>query len=251
MGRCSDIIQAVAHRAGFHISRYPTLTEFELALKRVLQRYRINVVLDVGANQGQYAEHLRSLAYAGRIVSFEPVSATFLHLERVARDDPNWIVHRTALGSVQGSASMRISADSVFNSFLDASASAAPKFREHLSVVSEQEVQVQRLDAVFDDCIAGVNRPSVLLKTDTQGFDLEVIRGAGIRIHEIQVLQVEIAVRPIYDGMPPFAAMVEMLGEMGFGLVALAPVSRDETGQVVEYDGLFQRSSDATPGVVK
>jgi FkbM family methyltransferase len=44
----------------------------------------INLVLDVGANVGQFGLSLRNRGYAGQIMSFEPVSDAFNELKKVA-----------------------------------------------------------------------------------------------------------------------------------------------------------------------
>jgi hypothetical protein len=63
-------------------------------LMALLELYRVNCVLDVGANRGQYGTLLREAGYAGRIVSFEPVPHIAQQLEAVAAKDGNWSVHR-------------------------------------------------------------------------------------------------------------------------------------------------------------
>src|SRR6476659_2537452 len=57
----------------------------------------IDLVLDVGANVGQFATSLREKGYAGQIESFEPVSSVFQALADTARNDPRWNVHNMAL----------------------------------------------------------------------------------------------------------------------------------------------------------
>lgn len=58
------------------------------ARRRVLlmQRYKIDLVIDVGANQGQFVE-LLSLGYPHRIVSFEPLCDAFAILQQTAATD--------------------------------------------------------------------------------------------------------------------------------------------------------------------
>ena len=64
----------------------------------LLELNRVNCVFDVGANTGQYGKGLRRFGYAGRIVSFEPVSDTFAKLHKSAETDPDWHVYNFALG---------------------------------------------------------------------------------------------------------------------------------------------------------
>ena len=67
-------------------------------IKDIVETHRIDLVLDVGANTGQFGAYLRELGYAGTIHSFEPVEATFQALQRRTSGDANWSCHRMALG---------------------------------------------------------------------------------------------------------------------------------------------------------
>ena len=86
--------------------REPTLADF-------LHCQAIDLVLDVGANEGQFAMALRGAGYAGEIVSFEPISLVFAKLaENVARD-PHWTARRQALGDRVGRAQIEVTARTV------------------------------------------------------------------------------------------------------------------------------------------
>ena len=64
------------------------------------------------------------------------------------------------------------------------------------------EVEVRRLDGLFDEAVAGVANPRVYLKLDTQGFDLKAFAGAGHRTADLVGMQSEVSQVPLYDGMP-------------------------------------------------
>ena len=67
---------------------------------QLLRHHGITRVLDVGANEGGYATELRRFGYAGRIVSFEPVSESFRLLQSHARKDHLWTTLPYAVGAV-------------------------------------------------------------------------------------------------------------------------------------------------------
>src|SRR5262249_3969903 len=75
----------------------------------LMKRHGINMVLDVGANTGQYGTLLRQLGFRGRIVSFEPLSDAFAALQRTAANDPFWSCHNIGLSDVDATASINVS----------------------------------------------------------------------------------------------------------------------------------------------
>ncbi len=77
-------------------------------IRHVLSKYRANVVIDVGANRGQYARALRRTGYKGWIVSFEPVLLDYEALVEAAARDPRWTVHQLALGDCDGTIEMNV-----------------------------------------------------------------------------------------------------------------------------------------------
>ena len=59
-------------------------------LRGALELHGITVVLDVGANEGQYGVQLRRSGYGGRIVSFEPGSEAHASVTACAAADEKW-----------------------------------------------------------------------------------------------------------------------------------------------------------------
>ena len=240
--RVRDLLQAVAHRAGYHVSRWPMKAaghDFKVILQDFLKAHRINCVLDVGANEGQYGKMLRSLGYEGRIVSFEPQVAAFEWLQASAATDREWIVFNLALGDRTGSFPLNVMATSTLSSFKSPNATGKGIFGPWIQVTSTQMVQVRRLDEMLDRCVQGLTQPSMLLKIDTQGYDQEVLHGAGGQLAAFCGIQTEVAVRPIYNQVPGFPDSISAITALGFEISALTPVFR-HLFTVVEFDCLFQ-----------
>jgi FkbM family methyltransferase len=206
----------------------------------ILRLYRINCVLDVGANRGQYARRLRNAGYRGHIVSFEPVAETFARLQAAAAGDPRWSVHRCALGREDATATMTV-VPGTLSSVLEPTPFGVDRYAQFRDATHEV-VPVRRLDALLDEVTAGVSDRRLYLKLDTQGYDLEAFAGMGERAAEVCAMQSEVAVMPIYDGMPLMAEALATYAAAGFEITALYPVSRQSrTGRVVEFDCVLVR----------
>lgn len=194
-------------------------------LQRLLERLEVDCVIDVGANRGQYRDQLRELVgYRGRIFSVEPMSGLAEGLRaRAAKDDALWEIHACALGATAGTARLNVMATDVFSSFLQPA--AGNTFAEANSVVREEEVEVRTLSALLSDLRDrhGIRRP--FLKLDTQGFDLEVLRGGEDVLPSIPGLQTEVAIQPLYAGMPTLEDTLAALKRYHYDIAGFAPIA--------------------------
>jgi FkbM family methyltransferase len=204
---------------------------------------KIDLVLDVGANVGQYALELRRWGYRGRIVSFEPLSSPFLALRERADRDDRWDAVRVGLGERSETLQMHVAANKA------ASSSILPMLRLHRDVapqaayVAVEDVEVRRLDDLL-----GAHRQdarSILLKIDVQGYEAAVIRGAAMTLREAAAVHLEMSLMPLYEGAPLLAEVVGMLADHGFQLVGIEPgIADPRTGHLVQADGIFIRLKD-------
>jgi len=76
---------------------------------------------------------------------------------------------------------------------------------------------------------------------DTQGYDLEVFRGASSIMKNLVALQSEVSQKPIYQGMPRWTESINEYEQSGFRLAGLFPVFRDGF-QYIESDCLMVKA---------
>lgn len=214
-------------------------------LERLLRDLAIDCVIDVGANDGDFASMVRGAGWTGPVASFEPQSGCVEALERLAKDDPTWRIFGMALSDHDGHASLNLRAASQLTSMneprLDSRAASSDRVRDHLGVIGTEEIVVRRLDSIFEEVSAApVHR--AYLKIDTQGHDELVLDGAGGVLDRVMAIQLELTRDPLYEGTSPYLSLIERLERLGFGLSATFPVLVDpESRTLLEFDGVFVR----------
>ncbi|MEM6325518.1 MAG: FkbM family methyltransferase [Bacteroidota bacterium] len=211
-------------------------------LAHLIGTFDVDLVLDVGANRGQFGRDVRARAgYTGEMHSFEPLPAAFKALRERVQGDAAWTAHPFALGAEAGEAELQMPGSAVLSSFL----APAPMLQQ-MGGLDEpprtETVQVCRLDDVFNK-VAHAEGRRILLKMDTQGFDLQVFAGAGDVLESVVVLQSEISVVPIYEEMPPLTESLRTYTDAGFRLSGLYPITTlDKRALTIcEFDALFAR----------
>ncbi len=109
MNLLKALIKNAVHKIGFDLHRLSPSSIPAFQLLKALTYFDIDMVLDVGANVGQFASELRSVGYKGYLVSFEPLSAAHTALSEAAGRDPKWHVHpRSAIGDNDGEIEINI-----------------------------------------------------------------------------------------------------------------------------------------------
>ena len=197
------------------------------------------MVLDVGANAGQYGTHLRATGYQGDIVSFEPLSSAYKVLAEAVALDPKWTACHCALGERDGTSEIFVSSNSWSSSMLGIlpeHTTAAPDSK----YVDKEVISIKTLDSLFDENISSGER--VFLKIDTQGYTKQVLSGANKSIDKISGVFVEMSLVPLYAGEPLIGEVISMLYEKGFALRAIEPEFIDrKNGRWLQVNGLFSR----------
>lgn len=222
-----------------NIERFSSSTNHLSRRKRILNYYDIDTVFDIGANEGQYAKQLRDLNYKNRIISFEPLISTFTILKKNSKSDLKWDVFNYGLGSEEGSMKINISENSYSSSLLEIlpkHIDAAPSSR----YINHELVTIKTMDSVFNNFCDQTN--SVYVKIDTQGFEKEVLKGSTNSLSNINIIQLEMSLTPLYKNESLFHEMFDFLTSNNYKMIGFESGFIDyKSGELLQIDGLFKR----------
>lgn len=228
-----------ANRRGFEIVKAGVTDRISISYLKIFSHFKIDTILDVGANEGQYAMAMRKLGYSNKIVSFEPISAVYKKLSANTSEISNWAAINIALGDKDGEEYINVSQNTVSSSLLE-------MLPEHVKqeagsvYTTKEKITIRKLDSVFN--IYTRPESSVYLKLDVQGFEKNVIDGASDSLRNIKLIQLEMAIVPLYKGELLLADMINYMNGKGFVLYNLIPGFHNfETGQQFQTDGIFVR----------
>lgn len=230
--------KALARSVGLDIAR-AKLPLPDRRRRQLMLRCGVDLVIDVGANAGQYAERLRASGYTGRIVSFEPLSQAFAELSRNAAADPAWDCLNVALGDADTTATIHVSADSFSSSLLSAtpvleqSAPQAVQLRDESVNVCTLASQASRIQ---------LPEHTSLLKMDVQGFERQVLEGARRVLDRVPLVELELSVREMYRGQDLYLDVLSLLGDMGYVPAVIWEEFVDRaTGRLNQFNVIAER----------
>lgn len=176
---------------------YPGRYQLGLAEERLLRglapRLVGGVVLDVGANAGHYARCVRRFAPNARIWAFEPHPVTFRALEAAVRD-LGIVPQALALGDVAGAMQLHDFAGEEGSTQASLSADSIGLYSGPMTA---HDVRVTTLD----DWLAAEGLDEVaLLKIDTEGYDLNVLKGASQALRDRRIRRIQFEFIPANIG---------------------------------------------------
>ena len=232
------VLRTVINPIGYDVVKYKTSNPSHIILNH-LKVNKINAILDVGANTGQYSMGMFNAGYKSRILSFEPLSDAYQELKQNASGNPNWQVYNIALGDVGRTDTINISKHSPSSSILpmsDVHKKAAPG-SEYLK---EEQIEIKTLDSIFDTL--GISGSNVFLKVDTQGYEKKVLDGVVDSFRKISGIQLELSASQLYEGEETYYSICSFLEDRDFHLVQILPgFVHPDTREMLQFDAIFFR----------
>jgi FkbM family methyltransferase len=172
------------------------------------------VIFDVGANIGQSVRKFRNRFPTSLIHSFEPIPDTFRVLESNTEPYDDVVVTHALVGAQTGTQEIIENTDSTMSSVLELGPSSWGKER------ARHPVPVITVDDYCDDhAIDTID----VLKIDTQGYELEVLKGAARMLERgaIHLVYLEVIFSKMYDGMPTFDQIYKLFMDRRYALVGM------------------------------
>jgi FkbM family methyltransferase len=235
-----DIIRSLADRFGYQITRR---ADAFTDMRRFVPPNARPLILDIGANYGQTAEKFRATFPSSIIHCFEPGTETFAVLQRTFAGKSNVHVWRRAVGSSVGQQTFLENTEADMSSFLE------------LSETGWGEVNKRTVADVttVDQFVREQNKSAVdILKSDTQGYELEVFKGAeeSMRARRIGLVYFEFIFSEMYRGLPRFDEVFRFLTDRDFLLVSIYDIHQqrgvaDWANFLFVHHDYYQRSRAA------
>lgn len=235
----------IAAYFGYEFTRInnSTYQNQSLLTLELINKHNIDLVIDVGANMGQFANDLRNAGYNKKIISFEPLIECYKHLKTIA--DDKWQIENYALGDSNSTEVINVSSKTVFSSILNTNEFGRSNFSDSIKVVDKQTISIKRLDDVIRELVDELDKKKIFIKLDTQGYDSHVILGAKNTLTHTHLLQTEVSCKSIYENTPPFYETLKQLSTSGFNITGIFPLSRDKKSmEILEFDCLLVRAGN-------
>lgn len=199
------------------------------------------VVVDIGANRGQFALAVRRWARKARVISFEPLPGPAAVFRRVFSGDAAVVLHVAAVGSRTERGTMHVSARDDSSSLLPISPLQSEMF-PGTGEVATVDVSVAPLDTfVTAEDIAA----PAMLKLDVQGFELDALIGCESLLPCFDWVYCECSFVELYSGQKLAADVIAWLAARGFNLKGIFNPAYDAVGQTVQADFLFGKASQS------
>jgi FkbM family methyltransferase len=232
------LIKKYIRKLGWDLHRLDITKDPIFQVMQVIKYKNIDMVLDVGANIGQFAESIRNMGYENKIISFEPLKNEHLILFNKSIKDKLWDVYeRCAIGEHDNNTIINVSQNSVSSSILKI-------LESHTEIVKESEIMnaelvpLKRLDSIAPK-ILNLNN-NILLKIDAQGYEWQILEGSVNTLKNISVVLIELSLTKLYENQKLWRDIVDRMENNDFVLWTLLNGFTDQkTGRSLQLDAIF------------
>jgi FkbM family methyltransferase len=206
-----------------------------------LRNFAFRTIIDVGANEGQFARSYLEYFTGAQFYCFEPVPEPYRKLLEWAETNNGKITcYNIALGDHEGVVEMHRHNDHTPSSSLLQATDQCHRIYPQTQSESQINVRLSTLDEALKDKISRMSGP-ILLKLDVQGFEDRVLRGAPQILALCDACILEVSLDPLYNGQAMFADLVDIFKNAGLTYRGNLNQTYGDDGRVVFLDAVFAR----------
>ena len=203
---------------------------------QLIRDLHIDLVIDGGANVGQWAGSVKKEFLDIDIWSFEPTKKAFLGLkENSAPFAKSWKIFNLGLGDTRGEFEINIASNLAESSSILNPNSTTSYLYPQLDFSEKELIKV----ILLDDLISESKNRSVYLKLDVQGFESRVFAGARKILKNARVIEFESSFTPLYSGEKAHHPLVAELMENGFVPWFITLPHSDKIGRAFAVDTIM------------
>ena len=202
--------------------------------------YNFKTIIDIGANEGQFASKVRMFFPAAHIISFEPIPAVYQKLINNFNADANFKAFPYGLGDDNAVVEFYENESSASSSLL--------KMKEHTVHFNKAThttpitINIRKLDEVLQN--EDIKGP-LLVKIDVQGFEDKVILGGENILSKADMILCEVSFTQLYEGQKLFNDIYNMLNSIGFMYAGnYEQLYSPANNAVLQADAIFIKKSN-------
>lgn len=221
---------AVLHVAGVQI--YKEGMDMESVLKHLAARAgEVGTVFDIGASNGRWSEMSMKLFPHARFIGVDPLAEREPQLKRLKEREPRFDYLLCVAGEVDNDTVDLAVTDDLDGSTVGGGAGSVRKVPSH-SI--DEIVKIKQCRGPF------------ILKFDTHGFEVPILKGACKTLGETRYIVMEVYNYRHVAGTLLFYEMCALLDGLGFRCFNMAdPMHRLLDGCLWQMDLFFARKDDA------
>lgn len=223
-------------RLGFKVEKIERTFEAKRAgLIKIIQP---DLVIDGGANIGQWALQVGSTNPGINIWSFEPLSESRITLEKnFSRRNLEWRIFPYALGRVNQKLKINVSSNSQMSSSILESDTHS-KIHPQIFFELQRTVDVVALDSLKSEM---EEFKSIYLKLDVQGYEMQALLGALKTLKKVSIIEVESSFTPLYVGETAHHELIAKIVSFGFTPFFVGVPHSEPSGRQYALDTVLVR----------
>ena len=204
-----------------------------------LQKYDFNTVIDIGANEGQFAVFINQLFPQADIYSFEPISECCEKIKDISSVNDKIKPFNLALGNSNEKMEIFKNEFTPSSSLLKMTSLHIDNFPFTKNQVKEL-IEIKRIDDIYPELKIGNN---LLVKIDVQGYEMDVLNGGLNFFTELSpLIVVETSFESLYENEPSFHDVYTKLLSLGYSFRGfLDQLYSPKDGSILQGDAIFEK----------